>query len=68
MEIVPSISGGMTYGASNNGYAFGMDAATGLVRWQVPIRGVPYGAAITSGLMLVGTNIGNLYAIGGSGS
>jgi outer membrane protein assembly factor BamB len=68
VEIVPSISGGMTYGASNDGYAFGMDAATGLVRWQVPIRGVPYGAAITSGLMLVGTNVGNLYAIGGSGS
>jgi outer membrane protein assembly factor BamB len=58
----------MVYGASDNGSAFSMDAATGGVRWQVPIHGVPYGALITSGLLLVGTDAGNLYMIGGSGS
>jgi len=65
VEIVPAISGGTVYGASNDGFAFAMDAKSGALRWQVPIQGVPYGAAITSGLMLVGTDAGTLYAIGG---
>ena len=33
--------------------------------WHVPIDGVPYGAAVTGGLMLVGTDVGKLYAIRG---
>ena len=66
VETVPAVADGVVYGASNDGVAFGLDAATGASLWQVPIKGVPYGAAVTGGLMLVGTNVGRLYAIGGS--
>jgi hypothetical protein len=33
-------------------------------RWRVPIEGVPYGVAVTAGLVIVGTTTGTLYAIG----
>ena len=65
VEIVPAVARGVIYGASNDGVAFALDAGTGSQLWQVPIEGTPYGAAITGGLMLVGTNVGKLYAIRG---
>ncbi len=64
LDIVPAVSGGAVYGATNNGVAFALDAISGAALWEVPIRGTPYGAAVTGGLMLVGTDVGTLYAIG----
>ena len=64
VEVVPAIADGVVYGASNGGFAFALDAATGAERWRLPIKGVPYGAAVTSGLILLGSNIGTLVAIG----
>ena len=58
LDIVPAVSGGAVYGATNNGVAFALDAISGAALWEVPIRGVPYGAAVTGGLMLVGTDWG----------
>ena len=66
VEVVAAVADGVSYGASNGGFVFALDAATGAERWRVPIRGVPYGAVVTSGLVLVGTSMGTLYAIGGS--
>jgi len=66
VEIVPTIANGIVYGASNGGFAFALDAATGAERWRLPIKGVPYGMAVTSGLVIVGTNVGTLDAIEGS--
>lgn len=68
VEVVPAVADGIVYGASNGGFVFAVDAATGKEIWKLPILGVPYGAAVTSGLVLVGTDVGTLYAIGGSGS
>jgi eukaryotic-like serine/threonine-protein kinase len=65
VEVVAAVADGVSYGASNGGFAFAVDAATGAERWRLPIQGVPYGAAVTSGLVLVGTSQGTLYAIGG---
>lgn len=66
VEIVAAVAGGTSYGASNGGVAFAIDATTGIERWQIPIQGVPYGAAVTTGLVLIGTSTGILYAIGGT--
>jgi len=66
VEIVAAVADGVSYGASNGGVAFAIDATTGAERWQIPIQGVPYGAAVTSGLVLIGTSTGILYAIGGT--
>jgi outer membrane protein assembly factor BamB len=68
VEVVAAIADGVSYGASNGGYAFALDAATGKELWRLPIEGIPYGAAVTAGLVLVGTDVGTLDAIGGSGS
>ena len=65
VEVVAAVADGVVYGASNGGFAFALDAATGAQRWRLPIRGVPYGVAVTSGLVLLGTDLGTLYAIGG---
>ncbi len=63
-EIVPAVAGGMIYTASNGGPAVALELKTGAQQWSVPIKGVPYGMAVTSGLVLVGTDVGTLYAIG----
>lgn len=38
-----------------------LDAATGAIRWQVRAPGI-----VVAGLVLIGTNTGSLYAVGGS--
>jgi outer membrane protein assembly factor BamB len=68
VEIVPAISGRVVYAASNDTEAFALDAATGTQLWRVPIEGTPYGATVSGGLMLFGTDVGKLYAIGGDQS
>ena len=64
VEVVTALAGDSIYSGSNGGIAFALDAATGTERWQIPIEGIPYGVAVTSGLVLVGTSAGTLYAIG----
>ena len=66
VEVVPAMAGTAIYAASNAGSAFAIDAATGRELWRVPIRGVPYGPTVAGGLLLVGTNLGEFDAIGGT--
>jgi outer membrane protein assembly factor BamB len=66
VEIVAAIAGTAVYAASNSGSAFAIDAATGSELWRIPIRGVPSGPTVAGGLLLVGTNVGELAAIGGT--
>lgn len=66
LEALPSIVGDTLYVVANDGPAVALDAATGEQRWSVDIQGVPFAPAIAGGYLLVGTDIGHLYAIGGS--
>ena len=66
VEIVAAIAGTAVYAASNGGSAFAIDAATGRELWRVPIRGTPSGPTVAGGLLLIGTNVGELDAIGGT--
>jgi outer membrane protein assembly factor BamB len=66
VEVVPAIAGDVVYAASNNGSAFALDRTTGTKLWSRPIRGVPYGPTVAGGLLLVGTDLGIVYAIGGT--
>ena len=66
IEIVPAMVDGTVYGASNGGFAFALDAETATELWRVPIKGTPYGTGVVAGFVLVGTDIGDLYAIGGT--
>jgi outer membrane protein assembly factor BamB len=64
VETVAAVADGSVFVASNDGHALALDAATGTERWHVSIEGIPYGVAVTGGLVLVGTTAGTLYAIG----
>ncbi len=66
VETVAAVADDTVYVASNDGQALALDAATGAEHWRVSIEGIPYGAAVTGGLVLVGTTAGTLYAIGGA--
>lgn len=64
VDIVAAVVDDTVFSASNGGWAFALDAATGEERWRVPIEGIPYGFAVTGGLVLVGTTSGTLFVIG----
>ena len=66
VEVVPALAGNAVYAASNNGSAFAVDRVTGKELWSVPIRGVPGGPTVAGGLLLIGTDLGIVYAIGGT--
>ena len=66
LEALPSIVGDTAYVIANDGPAAAVDATSGDIRWSIPIQGVPFAPAIAGGYLLVGTNVGHLYAIGGS--
>ena len=66
VEVVAAIAGTAVYAASNRGLAFAIDAVTGNELWKSPIHGTPYGPMVAAGLFLVGTDLGDLYAIGGT--
>jgi outer membrane protein assembly factor BamB len=66
LEALPSIVGDTLYVVGNDGPAAALDAATGDERWSVDISGIPFAPAIAEGYLLVGTDIGHLYAIAGS--
>ncbi len=63
-DALPSVAQETVYVATNGGSVQALDVATGEMRWQAPIEGVPYAPVITGGFVLVGTNRGVLYAIG----
>jgi outer membrane protein assembly factor BamB len=66
IEIVPAIAGTAVYAASNGGSAFALESATGRELWRSPIRGTPYGPTVAGGLLLLGTDLGELDAVGGT--
>jgi len=65
IEALPVVSAGALFVASN-GETMALDASTGKSRWKVFISGVPYGPTVVDGYLLVGTDLGVLYAIGGT--
>ncbi len=52
------------YVATNGGTVQALDAGNGALRWQAAIAGTPYAPVVTGGFVLVGTNVGVLFAIG----
>ena len=65
-EALPALSDGLVYVPTNGHTLVTLDQATGALGWQAPIVGVPYAPVVAHGLVLVGTSVGVLYAIGGS--
>ncbi len=65
-EALPAIADGLVYVPTNGHTLVTLDQATGALGWQAPIVGVPYAPVVAHGLVLVGTNLGVLYAIGGT--
>jgi outer membrane protein assembly factor BamB len=65
-EALPALAGGLVYVPTNGHTLVTLDAATGAMGWQAPIMGVPYAPVVAHGLVLVGTSVGVLYAIGGN--
>jgi eukaryotic-like serine/threonine-protein kinase len=61
------IAGGTLYIPSADRKIYAVDAGTGLERWNVGVQGGPYGPAVIDGRIFVGTNLGKIIAIGGSG-
>lgn len=65
VEALPVIVDNVLYLVGNDGPATAIDAATGKSLWSVPVQGVPFAPAVVDGYLLVGTDVGTLYAIGG---
>jgi eukaryotic-like serine/threonine-protein kinase len=66
LEALAAVVGDIVYIVGNEGPAEAIAADSGEAVWSVPIRGVPFAPAVVDGYLLVGTNIGMLYAIRGS--
>jgi outer membrane protein assembly factor BamB len=65
-EALPTIADGLVYVPTNGSSLVTLDAASGAIRWTAPITGVPYAPVVVHGMVLVGTSVGVLYAIGGT--
>ncbi len=63
-DALASVAQETVYVATNGGSVQALDVENGEMRWEAPIEGVPYAPVITGGYVLVGTNLGVLYAIG----
>lgn len=61
---LPSIVGDVLYVASGDRSVAAVDRATGLVLWRVAVRGLPSAPAVLDGLVIVGTDVGHVIAIG----
>jgi outer membrane protein assembly factor BamB len=66
IEALPAIVGNVVYVVGNDGPVEAIDATTGAPLWSVPIKGIPYAPTVVDGYLIVGTDVGTLYAIGGS--
>ena len=67
VEALPVIVDDVVYIAANDGPAAALDATTGATQWTVPLTGVPYAPTVVDGYLLIGTDLGVLYAVGGPG-
>ena len=67
LEALPAVVGNAVYIVGNDGPVEAIDATTGTSIWSVPIKGVPYAPSVVDGYLLVGTDLGTLYAIAGAG-
>jgi outer membrane protein assembly factor BamB len=63
-DALPAIWQSTVFIATNGGRLLALDADTGVLAWEVEIVGVPYAPVVTRGLVLVGTNVGDLSAFG----
>jgi outer membrane protein assembly factor BamB len=63
-DALQAVWGSTLYVATMGGTLEALDRSTGALQWEVEITGVPYAPIVTSGLVLVGTNAGVLYAFG----
>lgn len=63
-DALPSVWGTSVYVATTGGSLQALDTDTGTLEWQVEIVGIPYAPVVAGGLVLVGTNVGLLYAFG----
>jgi outer membrane protein assembly factor BamB len=66
IEALPAIVGNVVYVVGNDGPVEAIEATTGASLWSVPIKGIPYAPTVVDGYLIVGTDVGTLYAIGGS--
>jgi outer membrane protein assembly factor BamB len=61
----PAVANGKVYFGLDNNYVYALDAFTGDLVWSYKTEGaVQSSPAISDGLLFVGSNDGNLYAIG----
>ena len=63
-DALPSVWGTTVFVATTGGTLLALDAESGALEWQVDIVGIPYAPVVADGLVLVGTNVGVLYAFG----
>jgi outer membrane protein assembly factor BamB len=61
-DALPAVWQSMVVVATTGGTMQALDTETGALLWQVGIQGVPYAPIVTGGYVLVGTNVGVLYA------
>ena len=66
LEALAAVVADVIYIVGSEGPAEAIDADSGEAIWSVPIKGVPFAPAVVDGYLLVGTNVGLLYAIGGT--
>lgn len=68
IAAAPAYVDDTVYAAGADGALYALDAETGAERWGFPLDGmVDYGPSIANGMIYVSTDLGSLYAIGGSG-
>ena len=63
---LPSIVGSVLYVASGDRTVTAVDRATGSELWKLAVPGAPSGPAVVDGLVVVGTDVGRIVAIGAS--
>lgn len=63
-DAPPSLVGSTLFVGDTAGHLFAFDTSNGSELWRARIAGVPYAAIVTHGLVLLGTNVGALYALG----
>jgi eukaryotic-like serine/threonine-protein kinase len=68
IEAPATIANGQLFFSSADRTVYSLDLESGSVRWKVPVTGVPFTPAVSGGRVFVGTDLGRLVAIGGSGS
>jgi outer membrane protein assembly factor BamB len=63
-DALPAVWDTTVFVATTGGNLEALDTESGALRWEVDIVGTPYAPIVSGGLVLVGTNVGLLYAFG----